>query len=308
MAVRPTPFATTDDGVEAGVEALLAAVAEALEELGSRLAGVVAVGIAGLAESGAALDGAGLPLGPVIAWHDPRGAEVVERLEQRFGDDVSLAMGQRLRTVSSVAKLGWQVAHGAGAARCWLGVPELCLHRLTGERATDFSLAARTGAYDVGRRAPMPEVLAVLGLPEDMFLSPVAAGSVMGAVSPCRRSAPRGPGWGPASLSPSPDMTTWPAWWAPAPALVTWATRWARPSRWSAAARRFPTCAPPSTVGPSSRCGRTGTGGRCWPAGPGRAWCWPRRATPWAPRPPTSTRWPPVQGRDAAPRPGLKPV
>jgi xylulokinase len=82
-----------------------------------------------------------------------------------------------------VAKLGWQVAHGADAVRWWLGVPELCLHALTGARATDFSLAARTGAYDVVRGAPMPEVVGALGLPGDVFPEPAPAGAVMGSVS-----------------------------------------------------------------------------------------------------------------------------
>ena len=182
-AVRPTPFAKTDAGVESAVDALLGAVGDVLAELGERRTGVGAVGIAGLAESGAPFDEAGSVLGPVIAWHDRRGVEAVELLERRFGDDVSLAIGQRLRTVSSVAKLAWQAAHGAEEVRRWLGVPELCLHRLTGERATDFSLAARTGAYDVRRKTSMPEVLRALGLPEDVFPEPVPAGSVMGAVS-----------------------------------------------------------------------------------------------------------------------------
>ncbi|MGI8685387.1 MAG: FGGY-family carbohydrate kinase [Acidimicrobiales bacterium] len=182
-AARPTPFAATATGVEADVEAVLAAVSGALADLGDRLAGVVAVGIAGLAESGAPLDAAGRPVGPVIAWHDRRGAEVVARLEERFDDGLSHAIGRRLRTVSSVAKLGWQAAHGSEAVRWWLGVPELCLHRLTGERATDFSLAARTGAYDVVRRAPVPGVPDALGLPEDVFPVPSPAGSTMGTVS-----------------------------------------------------------------------------------------------------------------------------
>ncbi len=182
-AARPTPFRATTAGVEADVDAVLAAVAAGLEELGGWLADVVAVGIAGVAESGTPLDAGGRFLGPVIAWHDRRGAEVVERLEHRFGEDVSRAMGQRLRTVSSVAKLGWQAAHGADSVRWWLGVPELCLHHLAGIRATDFSLAARTGAYDVRRREPMPDVLSTLGLPEDVFSLPEPAGSVMGTVS-----------------------------------------------------------------------------------------------------------------------------
>ena len=182
-AVRRTPFRRTSAGVEADVDSVLATVAQTVADLGAETRRVASVGIAGLAESGAPVDRAGVPLAPVIAWHDPRGSEAVATLEERFGAELSLAIGQELRTVSSVAKLGWLASNGVDGLRWWLGVPELCLHHLTGQRATDFSLAARTGAYDVGRRRPMPEVPAALGLPDDVFVEPSPAGTVMGTVS-----------------------------------------------------------------------------------------------------------------------------
>lgn len=183
IGVADTPFVSAPAGVEVDVEALLATVRDVVVGLGGGLRRVAAVGIAGLAESGAPLDGEGRPLGPVIAWHDPRGGEVVAALEERFGDSLSVAVGQRLRTVSSVAKLGWQLRDGVQGVRWWLGVPELGLNRLTGSRATDYSLAARTGAYDVVGRALLSDVPAFLGLPPDVFPTPSPAGAVMGTVT-----------------------------------------------------------------------------------------------------------------------------
>ena len=182
--VRPTPFSTVPDGVEAPVAGLLSAVAGAVGELGPAVGEVAAVGVAGLAESGTPLDTAGGCLAPVIAWHDPRGAETVAFLWDRFGEELELAIGQRLRTVSSVAKLGWLADHGLQGVRCWLGVPEMVVRRLTGVVATDYSLAARTGAYDVRHRRPMTEVTAALGLSDDIFPAPAPAGTVMGSVTP----------------------------------------------------------------------------------------------------------------------------
>ena len=80
LATVPSPFARTADGVEAGVEELVGAVRRAVAELGPDRKRVAAVGVAGLAESGAPLDQAGRPLAPVVAWHDRRGAEVAARL------------------------------------------------------------------------------------------------------------------------------------------------------------------------------------------------------------------------------------
>lgn len=179
-AAVATPF---HDG-EMTVDELVAAVARLTAALGDARRRVAAVGIAGIAESGAPLDRHGRALAPIIAWHDPRGAEVVERLQRRFGPELQRSIGQRLRTVSGVAKLGWLVDHGVGPVERWLGVPELALLALTGQAATEFSLAARTGAYHVGERRYLPEVAEALGVAAHVFPPPEPAGRPMGSVSP----------------------------------------------------------------------------------------------------------------------------
>jgi xylulokinase len=182
LATVPSPFVSTPDGVEGGVEALVEAVRRAVAELGPDRERVAAVGVAGLAESGAALDGAGRPLAPVIAWHDRRGEDVAERLRERFGPSLANAIGQEVRYVSSAAKLGWLVDHGVSGVSRWLGVPELCLHALTGATATEWSLAARTGCLHVGRRAWLPEVAEAAGFDVGVFAEVLAAGTPMGHV------------------------------------------------------------------------------------------------------------------------------
>ena len=71
-AVVATPFVTDGGRVEMEVDALLGALAAVLPELGGRRRRVAAVGIAGVAESGAPLDAAGRALAPIMAWHDSR--------------------------------------------------------------------------------------------------------------------------------------------------------------------------------------------------------------------------------------------
>ena len=143
-----------------------------------------AVGIAGIAESGAPMDRQGGALAPIIAWHDPRGDEVVTRLVDRFGDDLATWIGQPIRTVSSVAKLGWLVDSGVTGITGWLGVPELCLRRLTGATATEYSLAARTGCYHLSRRQYVPEVAESIGVGAEVLPPVAAAGGIMGTISP----------------------------------------------------------------------------------------------------------------------------
>ena len=182
VAVGPTPFAIGPDGVEMGVGELVDAVAEVVAALGEERRAASAVGVAGMGECGAPLDDAGRPLGPVIAWFDPRGEEVVERLVRAGGDMLAARTGRRLRTVSSVAKLGWWVGRSGRAPGGWLGVPELCVHALGGAAVTDPSLASRTGWYDVGARAYLPEVAEAIGVPVEAFPAVVPAGSVAARV------------------------------------------------------------------------------------------------------------------------------
>ena len=183
LAAVETPFATSTDGVEASADQLRQTLSQVLAELGAGRQRVAAIGIAGMAESGAPIDRHGRALAPVIAWHDQRGADVVARLDERFGPALPRAIGRRAGTVSSAAKLGWLLDHGVDSVESWLGVPELCLCWLTGRRATEFSLAARTGWYDVAERRYLPEVAAALGIPACVFPAVEAAGSVMGRVS-----------------------------------------------------------------------------------------------------------------------------
>jgi xylulokinase len=119
----------------------------------------------------------------VIAWFDPRGEAVVERLGRDGGEALAARTGRRLRTVSSVAKLGWWVERTGRSPGGWLGVPELCVQALGGATVTDPSLASRTGWYDVGARAYLPEVAAAIGVPASALPPVVAAGSVAGRVS-----------------------------------------------------------------------------------------------------------------------------
>ena len=186
-ASTPTPFAASAAGVDMAVADLDRAVRVVVAALGPAGEQVAAVGVAGMAESGAPLR-AGRPVGPIIAWHDGRGEATMASLERRFGSDLARWTGRRIRTVSSVAKLGWLIDHGVPAPDRWLGVPELVLSLLTAAEATEHSLAARTGAYHVTERRFLPEVAAhVLGRSDDDadgFFPPVrAAGTAMGFVS-----------------------------------------------------------------------------------------------------------------------------
>jgi len=182
VAVTPTPFQASDGRIEASAERLISAATALVATLGTARDRVAAVGIAGMAECGVPLDAAGEALAPVIAWHDPRGSDIAEHLATRFGEALGLRTGQRPRAVSSVAKLGWLVAHGTTGVCRWLGVPELALRDLTGAEATEHSFASRTGCWDVVEQVWLEDVAEAAGFPVSVFAPVLAAGSVMGLI------------------------------------------------------------------------------------------------------------------------------
>lgn len=209
----PTPFRRSAVGVDMAVADLRRAIAEVIAALGPAGRTIAAVGLAGMAESGAPLrDGA--PLAPIIAWHDGRGDGTVLSLERRFGADLPRWTGRRVRTVSSVAKLGWLLDHGMAPPDRWLGVPELGLFLLSGVEGTEHSLAARTGAYHVTERRFLPDVIAHVagrrgsgdrpGRPHPdagLFPPVLAAGTAMGFVTPAAATAFRLPAGIPVTIA-----------------------------------------------------------------------------------------------------------
>jgi xylulokinase len=173
---------SSDGRIEAPADDLVSAAVSLVAQLGANRDRVAAVAIAGMAESGAPLDAGGTALAPVIAWHDPRGADVAKHLAERFGDALGLRTGQRPRSVSSVAKLGWLIANGYTGVARWLGVPELVLRELTGAEATEHSFASRTGCWDVVEKVWLEDVAEAAGFSVSVFAGVLAAGTAMGLV------------------------------------------------------------------------------------------------------------------------------
>jgi xylulokinase len=179
----PTPFVPRlGGGVEMEASDLEGALRELIGELGEARSGVAGVGVAGMAESGVPL-AEGHPLGPILAWFDGRGEETASDLVAALGPELAVRIGQRVRSVSSVAKLGWLLADGMPLPQRWLGIPETVLYLLTDVEVTEHSLAARTGAYDVAAGGWIPEVTDVLGVAPDIFPAVARAGEAMAEVS-----------------------------------------------------------------------------------------------------------------------------
>jgi xylulokinase len=65
----------------------------------------------------------------------------------------------------------------------WLHVADYVAYRLSGGQATDWSLASRTMAFDIRKRAWDDEILGAVGINRTLFAAPVASGTEVGKVT-----------------------------------------------------------------------------------------------------------------------------
>lgn len=144
---------------------------------------VTGIAVTGMAEAGVLLDPHGRPAHPVIAWYDPRGAEQLAGFPADMLADFPGRTGLPVTPLATVAKLAWMRDQGTDlAGHCWLNVPEYVANGLTGVRAAETSLVARTGLYDQDTSDLWAEMLDVLGASTALVPDRRTAGTPWGRV------------------------------------------------------------------------------------------------------------------------------
>ena len=161
------------------------AIAECVAAAGSRKP--TGIGIASMAEAGVPIDRRNLPVGEILAWFDPRPERQAAWLERQIGAAPLFARtGLRPEPKYTLPKLLWlreQRAADFTRLRKWAGVAELVALDLTGELATNASLACRTLAFDVTKRAWDAELLALASLGPDEMPTVLPLGRPVGGLT-----------------------------------------------------------------------------------------------------------------------------
>lgn len=167
-------------------EAVFRLIREVLE--GEDPATVAGVGIASMAETGLLLDRAsGQFATPLLPWFH-RGAEgqvaYITRAAETFPEGLRWS-GIAANFKNPLAKLLWlrDVLGVPLAGRTWLSAADFILYLLSGETATDFSLAGRTLVFDISKQAWNEAWIAEFRLPDGLFPRAEQAGSIMGRLS-----------------------------------------------------------------------------------------------------------------------------
>lgn len=146
----------------------------------------IAISSQGEAVTPIAADGTVLAGSPVT--FDTRAIAQATRLEQTIGRERLAAIsGQPPHPMFTIAKLMWWADNApdlvAGAWK-YLCFGEFIGYRLGAEPVIDFSMAARTMAFDIHTASWSAEILAAAGIPPAQMPCPAPSGTVIGRVAP----------------------------------------------------------------------------------------------------------------------------
>jgi len=149
---------------------------------------VRAISVSSFGEAVVAIDAGGQTLGPSMIYIDSRGREEAAEIKALLGDDQILAItGTTAEPMYSLGKIRWLKKHRPEIyEKTWkfLLFADFILYRLGAAPATDYSLAARTLAFDIRRKDWSDIMLAAAEIDRAKFGEPVQAGTPVGTIRP----------------------------------------------------------------------------------------------------------------------------
>lgn len=147
---------------------------------------IAAVGVTSFGETFAMLDENDNILAPSMLYTDPRGKEECDALCKAIGTEkLTLLTGVKPHQMYSISKIVWNKNNNPEAflkcKRILLG-QDFIVYTLTGNAVIDYSLAARTGAFDVEKKCWIKEIFDVCGVDISLMSKAVGSGNVAGNI------------------------------------------------------------------------------------------------------------------------------
>ena len=145
---------------------------------------ISSLSISSLGESFVLLDEEDNILFYPMLYTDARGEEEAEEIKERFGEEAAfLLTGVVPHSMYSISKLLYIKKHHPDLfrkAKKVMLMGDYFGYLLSGERAIDYGLAARSGAFDIEKKTFANELLSLFGISPELFSPPLPAGSVVG--------------------------------------------------------------------------------------------------------------------------------
>ncbi len=147
---------------------------------------IKAIGVTSFGETCVMLDENDKPCAPSMLYTDPRGSEECKKLIEKFGmESLAFKTGTMPHEMYSVAKIMWvknNMPESFGKVKHILLMQDFVAYMLTGECKIDYSLAARSGIFDVNKKCWDTEVLDFFGIDVNLFSQAVPSGTIVGKI------------------------------------------------------------------------------------------------------------------------------
>lgn len=173
---------------EIDAETILSAVYEVIKDTARTHKRLAAIGVTTFGESFVLLDEKDQPLHSVMLYTDPRGGEQTKRLCAALGEETLIRIsGTKPHQMYSLPKIMW-IKDNCPAiyekAKRILLMEDYVIYMLTGAAQIDYSLAARTMAFDIRNKCWSDEIFAAAGIDTALMSKPVPAGTPAGQLCP----------------------------------------------------------------------------------------------------------------------------
>ncbi|OGF47525.1 MAG: hypothetical protein A2452_02395 [Candidatus Firestonebacteria bacterium RIFOXYC2_FULL_39_67] len=148
---------------------------------------IKAISFASMAEAGCLADENGLPLTHIIPWFDKRTIPMMKKILRKISKkEIFGITGVNLTHIFSICKIIWFKEHERIAfkkAAKWVCVPDYLIKRISGEWATDYSIASRTALFDIKNKKWSKKMLDFAGIKESFLPKAFPSGTFVGNVT-----------------------------------------------------------------------------------------------------------------------------
>ncbi len=169
---------------EVDIPAVLEAVKSVLAETGDY--DIAALGVTSFGETFVILDENDTPLAVSMLYTDPRGKEECAEITEHFGAEaLALKTGTLMHEMYSMPKLMYLKKHTPDVfqkAKHILLMQDFIVYSLCGKAQIDYSVAARTAAFDIREKKYLDDVFAFCGIDVSLMSTPVPSGTPAGKI------------------------------------------------------------------------------------------------------------------------------
>lgn len=187
-AYRDYPVKRTVGGHEIDISVMMEGVYASIRKMTEKYPDIAGIGVTSFGETFVCVDETGKPLHPAMLYTDPRGREECRELAEKLGEKrIASITGVRPHEMYSISKIMWLKRHRpevyAAARRIFL-MEDYVVYHLTGKAQIDYSLAARTMAFDIRGLTWSSEIFQAADVDMELMSEPVPTGTAAGTICP----------------------------------------------------------------------------------------------------------------------------